>query len=135
MHELSRTNGSTPVPISRGDVFRRIVTHELVLFAVATLIVWAHTIDEMRIGEFIAVPFGVANLALVGVWPRLPRGWRAASSIIFGLFWGLAVIPYHVLPLLEGSLYGQHISGLSRVVGGAAMVVLGVAIARRREAP
>ena len=135
MHELSRTNGSTPVPISRGDVFWRIATHELTLFAVATLITWAHTLDEMRIGEFIAVPFGVANLALVGVWPRLRRGWRAASSIIFGLFWGLAVIPYHVLPLLEGSLYGQHISGLSRVVGGAAMVVLGVAIARRRGAP
>ena len=135
MAEMSRTNGSTPAPISRGAAMWRTATHELVLFAVATLIVWAHTIDEIRIGEFIAVPFGVANIALIGVWPRLRRGWRAASSIIFGLFWGLAVIPYHVLPLLEGSLYGQHISGLSRVVGGAAMVVLGVAIARRREAP
>jgi LPXTG-motif cell wall-anchored protein len=44
------------------------------------------------------------------------------------------VIPYHVLPLLEGAVTGQNVSGLSRLVGGAAMVALGIAILRRRKA-
>ena len=106
--------------------------HELVLFAAATVAPWAHTFDEMRIGEFIAVPFGVLNVALVAIWPRLRLGWRAATSILFGLFWGLAVIPYHVAPLLAGAVTWQNVSGLSRLAGGAAMVALGLAILRRR---
>jgi hypothetical protein len=52
---------------------------------------------------------------------------------VFGLFWGLEVIPYHVVPLLQGMVTGQNISGLSRLVGGAAMVALAVAIMRRRD--
>ena len=107
---------------------------EMLLFAAATAAAWAHTIDEIRIGEFIAVPFGLANLALVAGWTRMGAGWRALASIVFGLFWALAVIPYHVVPLLEGAVTGQNVSGLSRVVGGAAMVVLGVAVLRRRNA-
>ncbi len=102
-------------------------------FVVATLAAWAHTIDEIRIGEFIAVPFGIANAALVAAWPRLRSAWQAAASISFGLFWGLAVIPYHVVPLLEGQATGQNISGLSRLIAGAVMVGLGVAIAARRR--
>ncbi|MBD0348281.1 MAG: hypothetical protein ICV59_03935 [Thermoleophilia bacterium] len=107
--------------------------HELVLFAAATAVAWAHTIDEIRIGELIAVPFGIANVALLASWSRMRAGRRALTSILFGLFWGLAVIPYHVLPLLEGAVTGQNVSGLSRLVGGAAMVALGVAILRRRD--
>ena len=107
---------------------------EMLLFAAATAAAWAHTIDEIRIGEFIAVPFGLANLAVVAAWTRMSAGRRALASIVFGLFWALAVIPYHVVPLLEGAATGQNVSGLSRVVGGAAMVVLGVAVLRRRNA-
>jgi hypothetical protein len=110
--------------------------HQLAVFVVATAAAWTHTIDEMRIGEFIAVPFGFANLALVAAWSRLSASWRAASSVAFGLFWGVTVIPYHVAPLVNGAVTGQHVSGLARVVGGAAMVALGVAIAlRQRRAP
>jgi hypothetical protein len=106
---------------------------DLVVFAAATLAAWAHTLDEIRIGELIAVPFGAANVALVAAWPRLRAGWRALASIAFGLFWGLAVMPYHVAPLLGGAVTGQNVSGLSRLVGGAAMVALGLAILRRRD--
>jgi hypothetical protein len=106
---------------------------ELVLFAAATAATWAHTIDEIRIGELIAVPFGIANVALVAAWPRMRAGRRALASILFGLFWGLAVIPYHVAPLIGGAVTGQNVSGLSRLAAGAAMVALGVAILRRRE--
>jgi hypothetical protein len=74
--------------------------------------------------------FGVATLA---AWQRLSAGRKALTSILFGLFWGLAVVPYHVVPLLQGSVTGQNVSGLSRLVGGAAMVALGVAILRRRD--
>jgi hypothetical protein len=107
---------------------------DLALFAVATAATWAHTIDEVRIGELIAVPFGIANVALLAAWPQMRAGRRALTSILFGLFWGLTVIPYHVLPLLEGAVTGQNVSGLSRLVGGAAMVALGIAILRRRKA-
>jgi hypothetical protein len=117
----------------RGAAWTREKT-EFAVFAVATLAAWAHTLDEIRIGEFIAVPFGLANAAVVAAWPRLARGSRAAWSIGFGLLWGLAVIPYHVVPLLEGAASAQNISGLLRVVGGAAMVALGIAVLRRREA-
>jgi hypothetical protein len=117
----------------RGDARSIAERRELALFAVATLAAWAHTIDEVRIGELIAVPFGVANAALLAAWPRLRPGWRAATSILFGLFWAVAVIPYHVAPLLGGTVTGQNVSGLFRVVGGAAMVALGVAILRRRR--
>ena len=106
---------------------------EFALFAVATLAAWAHTVDEIRIGEFIAVPFGVANLAVVAAWTRMSVGWRALASIAFGLLWALAVVPYHVVPLFEGALTGQNVSGLSRVVGGVAMVAVGVAVLRRRN--
>jgi hypothetical protein len=108
---------------------------ELVLFAATTLAAWAHTVDEIRIGQLIAVPFGVLNIVLIAAWPRLRSGQRAVASILFGLFWGLAVIPYHVVPLLQGSVTGQNVSGLSRLVAGAAMVALGVAILRRRGSP
>jgi hypothetical protein len=108
-------------------------TRDLAVFVVATLAVWTHTIDEIRIGELIALPFGLLNLAVVAAWPRLRKGWRALTAIGFGLFWGLAVIPYHVWPLLSGAVTGQNMSGVLRLVGGAAMVALGVAILRRRD--
>lgn len=109
------------------------VERDLAVFAVATLAAWAHTIDEMRIGEFVAVPFGIANAALVAAWSRLSTRARIASSIGFGLFWGLAVIPYHVAPLVTGAVTWQNVSGLSRIVAGVAMVALGIAIALRRR--
>lgn len=118
-----------PVPRAAWNVERR----DLVVFAAATLAVWAHTVDEIRIGEFVAVPFGVANVALAMGWSGLRPAWRALTSILFGLFWGLAVIPYHVAPLLAGAVTAQNVSGLSRLVGGAAMVTLGIAILRRRQ--
>lgn len=108
-------------------------TRDLLVFAAATVAAWVHTIDEIRIGEFIAVPFAIANVALVAAWPRLSAARRAAGSILFGVFWALAVLPYHVVPLLEGAVTAQNVSGLTRLVGGAAMVGVGVAVWRRRE--
>ena len=119
--------------LARNRVFIGVEQRELLLFGAATLAAWAHTIDEIRIGELIAVPFGVANVALLAAWQRLSTGRKALTSILFGLFWGLAVVPYHVVPLLQGSVTGQNVSGLSRLAGGAAMVALGVAILRRRD--
>jgi hypothetical protein len=102
------------------------------IWAVAALFAWAHTIDEMRIGEFVAVPFGAANAALVAAWPHLGRRAQAAVSIGFGLFWGLAAIPYHVIPLIAGATTWQNFSGLARIVAGVVMVALGVKIALGR---
>jgi hypothetical protein len=108
------------------------VDAELAVFAAATVAAWVHTVDEMRIGEFVAVPFGVANAAVVGGWRRLGAALRGWITVAFGLLWALAVIPYHVLPLLGGQVTGQNISGLSRLLAGTVMIGLGVAILRRR---
>jgi hypothetical protein len=86
-----------------------------------------------RIGQFAAVPFGVLNVALVVAWPRLRRRWRAAAALGLGLWWGVTVVPYHLVPLLEGSVTGENFSGLTRLIGGAGMVVLGFAMWRRGE--
>ena len=133
MSERLEATAATAPALARARVLVSVEQRELVVFAVATLAAWAHTIDEIRIGELIAVPFGAANVALLAAWPRLRKGQRALGAIVFGLFWGLAVIPYHVVPLLQGAVTGQNISGLSRLVGGAAMVALAVAIVRRRD--
>jgi hypothetical protein len=127
------TGNARELALPRVQALQSVEKRDLVLFAAATLAAWAHTIDEIRIGELIAVPFGIANATLVAAWARLRPGWRALASIAFGLLWGLAVIPYHIVPLLEGSVTGQHVSGVSRLVAGAAMVALGVAIACRRD--
>ena len=110
-----------------------VVTRDQAVFAVATLAAWAHTIDEVRIGELIALPFAMANAALVVTWSRLSARGQAAISVAFGLFWGLAAIPYHAAPLIGGAVTWQNVSGLSRIVAGVAMVALGIAIALRRR--
>jgi hypothetical protein len=130
---LDAAAGIAPT-LTRARASLSVEQRELIVFAAATLAAWAHTIDEIRIGELIAVPFGAANVALIVVWPRLRAWQRALGSMLFGLLWGLAVIPYHVVPLLQGAVTGQNVSGLSRLVGGAAMVGLAAAIMRRRGA-
>lgn len=89
---------------------------------------WGHTIDEVRIGELSAVPAGILNLGLLASWRRLPSGWRGALAVLFGLFWTLTVVPYHVVPLFQGVVTWQNISGLLRVVGGVAMTAAGIQV-------
>jgi hypothetical protein len=135
MSRDAHTAAPVPAPMFPGSLVGwSAETQQLTLFAVATLAAFAHTVDEMRIGQFIAVPFAAANLALLAGWPRLHSVRRAWSSIAFGLFWGLTVIPYHVLPLIEGEVTGQNVSGLLRLAGGAAMVGLGVFMLRHDDA-
>ncbi len=101
---------------------------------VATAAVWGHTVDEMRIGEMSAVPAGVLNLVLLARWRALGGRSRAWMALLFGLFWTITVIPYHVLPLLQGVTTWQNFSGLSRVVGGVAMAAAGWLSLRHRGA-
>lgn len=107
------------------------------LVAAGTAAVWGHTIDEMRVGELSAIPASALNLALLAGWFRLKPGSRAWLSLLFGLWWTLTVIPYHVLPLLQGVTTWQNVSGMLRVIGGAAMIFAGVRLLleRRRDDP
>lgn len=110
----------------------RAASAELFLLAGATLAVWGHTIDELRIGEFVAVPLGLISLGLLAGWPRLPRAWKGTAALLLGAVWALAVIPYHIVPLLGGAATWQNVSGVLRLVGGVPMVWLGVRELRRR---
>jgi hypothetical protein len=120
---------------SRSTVTERVLARPLghvmglsryqVLFAAGTLFAWAHTVDEVRIGQLIALPFALANTFALFKWSRMPEGWRAALAIAFGLLWIVTVIPYHVVPLLHGMVTWQNVSGLSRIVGGAILIATG----------
>lgn len=105
------------------------------LVIAGTAAVLAHTIDEIRIGELSAIPASTLNLALLAGWTRLKSGSRAWLSLLFGLWWTVTVIPYHVLPLMQGVTTWQNFSGLLRVLGGGAMVFAGVRLLleRRRD--
>ena len=105
------------------------LTRNHAVWAVASLAAWAHTIDELRIGELVALPFATANAVLVAMWPRLSRRDQVLYSVGFGLFWALAAIPYHLVPLIGGAVTWQNVSGLARVVAGVAMIALGISIA------
>ena len=105
----------------------------LALFAVGSAFAFAHTLDEIRIGQFIAVPFALANALALGALPRVGRGWRAALAIAFGLLWFVTVVPYHVLPLLHGVVSWQNLSGLSRIAGGLILIATGIGSVARRQ--
>lgn len=100
--------------------------------AAATAAVWGHTVDEIRIGELSAIPAGVVNIGLLARWRHLGNRPRAWLAVVFGLFWTITVIPYHVVPLVQGLVTWQNVSGLLRVVGGIAMAVTGTALLRNR---
>lgn len=105
------------------------------IVALGTAAVWGHTIDEIRIGELSALPASTLNLGLLAGWTRLNRGSRGWLSLLFGLWWILTVIPYHVLPLMQGVATWQNFSGLLRVIGGAALIFAGarLLLERRRD--
>ena len=129
---LSRGN-STAARVMSSVVHITTDSQYFVLFAVGTAFAFAHTLDEMRIGQFIAVPFALANAVALGGWPLVRKGWRAALAIAFGLLWTVTVIPYHVVPLLNGVVTWQNVSGLSRIAGGLIMVATGIAVGARRQ--
>jgi hypothetical protein len=56
MSETIEATATAPAhALARSRVFMGVEQRELLLFGVATLAAWAHTIDEIRIGELIAV--------------------------------------------------------------------------------
>jgi hypothetical protein len=130
----ANANASAPARPRRFAIARALASDQA-LFAVATVLAWTHTIDELRIGEVVAFPFAVVNAALVAMWSRFGTRSQAAISIFAGLFWALTVIPYHVVPLLHGAATWQNVSGLTRLLAGVAMIALGVRIALRGRRP
>lgn len=52
---------------------------------------------------------------MIAAWRRLTSRRQGWLSLLFGLFWTLTVIPYHVVPLVQGLVTWQNISGMLRV--------------------
>lgn len=121
--------------VAGASLFARRATDAAILglMVAATAAVWGHTIDEIRIGELSAVPAGTLNLGLVVAWRRLSPAWRGWLALLFGLFWTITVVPYHVVPLVQGIVTWQNISGLLRVIGGVGMVGAGLLVLRERS--
>ena len=113
---------------AQAGLVRRAVAldRDVVVLALATVAVWGHTADEIRIGEYVAVPFGLATCALLAGWPRMRARSRGAGALLLGLLWAVAVIPYHIVPLSQGVVTWQNVSGVLRIVGGVPMAALGV---------
>jgi hypothetical protein len=118
--------------VSAAGSATRVLSTEVVVLGAATLAVWGHTVDELRIGQFVAVPLGIVTLGLLGAWSRLRPATRGAAALLLGSVWALAVVPYHLVPLLEGAVTWQNVSGLLRIAGGVPMAVLGLRELRRR---
>ena len=93
--------------------------------ALSSLAVWGHTIDEVRIGEFIAVPAAIATAALLAFWTRAGATTRGIFGVLLGLVWVSGAIPYHLVPLLQGATTWQNVSGLQQLLGGLGVLVLG----------
>jgi hypothetical protein len=104
------------------------------VLGLSALAVWSHTIDEIRIGEFVAVPAAVATAALLGCWPRTRRLTRGVLALLLGLVWVAGAIPYHLVPLLQGVTSWQNVSGLQQLIGGVAILVLGARVLYRGPA-
>ena len=78
------------------------------------------------------MPFAIANTLAVATWSRTPRPWRTALVVAVGALWIVTVVPYHVLPLLNGIVTWQNVSGLSRIAAGVIMIAGGLTLAFRR---
>jgi hypothetical protein len=104
------------------------VNAERAALAVGTVLVWAHVVDEIRIGEWIAVPAGLATVGLLAAWPRMRPVWSGVGALLLGLLWSFGALQYHVFPLLQGGLTWQNVSGLLQLAGGAALTVLGIRV-------
>jgi hypothetical protein len=101
--------------------------------AVSTLLVWSHTIDEIRIGEYIAVPAALATAALLVGWSRARR-LAGLFAVLLSAVWVGGAIPYHVVPLLQGAVTWQNVSGLQQLAGGLGLLAMGAhAVIRRRR--
>ena len=125
---IERTTAATRVLVRRPLQWVATCTWSQALFALGTLFAWAHTADETRIGQLVALPFALANTFAMFTWGRFGRGKQAAIAIAFGLLWIVTVVPYHVVPLLQGAVTWQNVSGLSRVVGGLLMTGTGTTL-------
>lgn len=122
---------SPAMPVLRDE--ESATTRERGVLAVGTLSVWAHTADEIRIGEYIAVPAAVLTAVLLVRWARMRPLPRGLAAVALGLVWLLGAIPYHLVPLLQGAVVWQNVSGLLQLVGGVTVLVLGVLHLRRRQ--
>lgn len=107
---------------------------ERALFGLSTLAVWSHTIDEVRIGELIAVPAALATGTLLVLWRRTGRTKRGIFGGLLGLVWVSGAIPYHLMPLLQGVTSWQNISGLQQLAGGLGILALSTRTLYRRRA-
>ncbi len=106
---------------------------ERAIAIVGAALVWAHVADEVRIGEWIALPAGFVTLALVAQWRRLRPSWRGTGALLLGLLWAAGALQYPVIPLLQGGATWQNVSGLRQLLGGVTLAVLGVRVLLSRR--
>lgn len=107
------------------EVQRTVWTTERAWLALSTIVVWSHTIDEVRIGEFVAVPAALATATLLGLWPRTGATKRGVFCVLLGAVWVSGAVPYHLVPLLQGAVTWQNVSGLQQLLGGVGVLALG----------
>jgi hypothetical protein len=116
------------------------VKGERIVFALAAAAVTAHIVDHLIVGvenslQFDAVvAFNVITLAAVVAYPRLTPEVQAVDLIVLGLGWLIGDLFVHVVPMVREGAEPTDWTGLGATIGGAAMVGVGIAAARRARA-
>ena len=104
------------------------------LFALGTLLVGIHVVDELvNAREFEpSKAMILVMLALVPLFPALSAGWQAGLAIGFGLI-RLAGSVEHTLAVLRGTPGPSDYTGLVQALGGLILIGVGVAVAVRQR--
>ena len=135
LEEASMSAESLAAPTARAVPGGAVRSRERAVLAVSALSVWTHTADEVRIGEYIALPAAALTGALLLGWARMRPLSRGLAATLLGLVWLLGAIPYHVVPLVQGAVVWQNVSGLLQLAGGVPILWLGLRNLRRQEPP
>jgi hypothetical protein len=116
------------------------VRTERIVFVVGTAAVVAHLVNHLVVGVVMdlqfetVLAFGVLTCVAALVYPMLPWQLQAAGSIALGLGWMIGDFVMHALPTIRDGPDATDLTGVGATIGGALLIGVGVAAARRGRA-
>ena len=113
---------------------------ERIVFAIGAAAAVAHLVNHLIVGVIFdlqfetVLAFGAITVVAAVVYPRLPWELQVWGSIALGLGWLVGDFVLHVLPVIRHGPGSTDYTGLGATVGGALLIGVGIAAARRGRA-
>jgi hypothetical protein len=113
------------------------VRGERIAFALAAAAVSAHVVDHLIVGVESSLQFdtvvacAVVTILAAVAYPRLPRETQVVGPIALGVGWLIGDLFVHVLPMIRDGAQATDYTGVGATLGGALLIAVGVAAARR----